>query len=325
MTNCNVHAYMQVWNHPWVLKLDEQRQNERAERLAMYGESDDSLGGFIVSGSEEEEEEDDEKEEKVRKKAKKKKKKKVRISVKCKREEWPRLFVASNECCSSLLPSLQPSPQIGSSRVSSRSSSVCSAHPSNLRSRSTTPSNEVIILSSSNEDNDIPSIIDCNIKSVKSEDVTLPDSTSSSIPGPDGVQSVQPVSLRPESPPLWYHDLLSEECETRMDMSGKLLFLFELLQEAEKLKEKVLVFTQSLLTLDIIEMFLNKQEFGDWTPGIDYYRLDGSTKSDIRTSYMAEFNAKDNNRFVVATCVGCMSWGRGCNPSLLQCLNVFFV
>ena len=51
----NVYAFTQVWNHPWVLKLDEQRQNERAERLAMYGESDDSLGGFIVSGSEEEE------------------------------------------------------------------------------------------------------------------------------------------------------------------------------------------------------------------------------------------------------------------------------
>ena len=69
--------HTQVWNHPWVLKLDEQRQNERAERLAMYGESDDSLGGFIVSGSEEEEE-DEEEEEEVHKKAKKKKKKKVR-------------------------------------------------------------------------------------------------------------------------------------------------------------------------------------------------------------------------------------------------------
>ena len=89
----NVYAFTQVWNHPWVLKLDEQRQNERAERLAMYGESDDSLGGFIVSGSEEEEEEDDEEEEEVRKKAmKKKKKKKVRISVKCKREELPHLY-----------------------------------------------------------------------------------------------------------------------------------------------------------------------------------------------------------------------------------------
>ena len=42
-----------MWNHPWVLKLDEQRQNKRAERLATYGESDDILGVFIVSGSEE--------------------------------------------------------------------------------------------------------------------------------------------------------------------------------------------------------------------------------------------------------------------------------
>ena len=73
--------HTQVWNHPWVLKLDEQRQNKRAERLATYGESDDSLGVFIVSGSEEEE---------VRKrKTKKKKKKKVvmdfqLVPVKCK-------------------------------------------------------------------------------------------------------------------------------------------------------------------------------------------------------------------------------------------------
>ena len=161
-----------------------------------------------------------------------------------------------------------------------------------------TPSSDVIVLSSGSEDDDKPCIIDCSIKSVKSKDVTLPNSTSSSIPGPS---RAQPVSLRPESPPRWYHNLLLEEYESKMDISGKLLFLFELLQEVEKLKEKVLVFTQSLLTLDIIEMFLNKQEFGDWTPGMDYYRLDGSTKSDIRTSYMAEFNAKDNSRFVVAT------------------------
>ena len=45
-----------MWNHPWVLKLDEDRQLERAERAAMYGLSDsepedcedETLGGFIV-------------------------------------------------------------------------------------------------------------------------------------------------------------------------------------------------------------------------------------------------------------------------------------
>ena len=49
-----------MWNHPWVLKLDEDRQLERAERAAMYGLSDsepddyddDTLGGFIVDSDE---------------------------------------------------------------------------------------------------------------------------------------------------------------------------------------------------------------------------------------------------------------------------------
>ena len=49
----------QVWNHPWVLKLDEDRKFEREERRRLYEESeDDSLDGFIVTGSEEEEEEE---------------------------------------------------------------------------------------------------------------------------------------------------------------------------------------------------------------------------------------------------------------------------
>ena len=52
----------QVWNHPWVLKLDEDRQLERAEREAMYGlsdtedeceDDDETLGGFIVNDSDE--------------------------------------------------------------------------------------------------------------------------------------------------------------------------------------------------------------------------------------------------------------------------------
>lgn len=45
-----------VWNHPWVLKLSEIRDEEKATRLALcdLSDSDDSLGGFIVSGSDEE-------------------------------------------------------------------------------------------------------------------------------------------------------------------------------------------------------------------------------------------------------------------------------
>lgn len=80
-----MHTHTQVWNHPWVLKLDEHRQAERAERLAMYGESEEeedddstSLEGFIVSGSEEEE---DEEEKVTKKKAKKKSKKYEKVRV----------------------------------------------------------------------------------------------------------------------------------------------------------------------------------------------------------------------------------------------------
>ncbi len=49
-----------VWNHPWVLRLSEERENEKAERKGLLVSDDDdddegsSLDGFIVSGSDEE-------------------------------------------------------------------------------------------------------------------------------------------------------------------------------------------------------------------------------------------------------------------------------
>lgn len=72
----------------------------------------------------------------------------------------------------------------------------------------------------------------------------------------------------------------------------------ELLKEAEIRTEKVLVFSQSLLTLNLIENFLNKPEYGGWTPGLDYYRLDGSTKAEMRQSHITEFNTRGNDRYM---------------------------
>ncbi len=80
-------------------------------------------------------------------------------------------------------------------------------------------------------------------------------------------------------------------------MSGKLLFLFKLLEQTKQLKEKVLVFSQNLLTLDLIEEFLSKPKYGDWIPALDYYRLDGSTSAEIRTANMTEFNKSGNDRY----------------------------
>ena len=98
-------------------------------------------------------------------------------------------------------------------------------------------------------------------------------------------------------PKAWYDSLIKEEHEDQMTLSGKLVFLFELLEQTRQLKEKVLVFSQSLLTLDIIEEFLGKPQFGDWIRAVDYCRLDGSTSIDARTAHMSDFNKSGNERY----------------------------
>ena len=186
--------------------------------------------------------------------------------------------------------------------------------PSASTSRSTTPGNDVIVI---DDDSTSPSCngdTEWNLAShltehgcsIKREQTTsgspkeLVDSTSavapdsSNAPGPSGVQ---PKTRSPTPNAPWYRDLITNDVEGNLELSGKLLFLMGLLEEAEQLKEKVLVFTQSLLTLDLIESVLNKPEHGEWTPGLDYYRLDGSLKADIRCSYMSDFNSEGNDRW----------------------------
>jgi transcriptional regulator ATRX len=72
------------------------------------------------------------------------------------------------------------------------------------------------------------------------------------------------------------------------------------------------VFSQSLLSLDLIENFLNKadsasqenasaEEFcgltGSWSKGLDYFRLDGQTSTDLRSHWCKIFNNKNNLRY----------------------------
>ncbi len=214
------------------------------------------------------------------------------------------------------LPPKEPSD--GKSSVPS--SSQLPSDTSNPLDDTPTSGNAIIIIDSSSDEssNDRDTewnpvqLVDasCVIKSEPA--VILPDSTMG--PGPsssngagatlagggNGHENVRKSRSRSDtpSPSQWFQDILTDDYEGQIELSGKLCFLFELLREAEKLKEKVLVFTQSLLTLDLIEEFLSKEENGDWTPGLDYYRLDGSTKPELRAWQMQEFNEVDNNRFV---------------------------
>lgn len=111
--------------------------------------------------------------------------------------------------------------------------------------------------------------------------------------------------------------------------SGKLMLLFSLLEECYQIGDKLLVFSQSLYSLDVIEHFLakidehtqkkkkNKRDdenadeetkevdeeseklgnyTGSWSLGLDYFRLDGSTSIEHRNASCIQFNKENNTR-----------------------------
>ncbi|XP_038603795.1 transcriptional regulator ATRX isoform X2 [Tachyglossus aculeatus] len=130
-------------------------------------------------------------------------------------------------------------------------------------------------------------------------------------------------SSNPGSPaPDWYKDFVSDADAEVLEHSGKMVLLFEILRMAEELGDKVLVFSQSLISLDLIEDFLelasreksddtNKPLIykgeGKWFRNIDYYRLDGSTTAQSRKKWAEEFNDETNVRgrlFIISTKAG---------------------
>ncbi|XP_074133274.1 transcriptional regulator ATRX isoform X7 [Sminthopsis crassicaudata] len=130
-------------------------------------------------------------------------------------------------------------------------------------------------------------------------------------------------SSNPGSPaPDWYKDFVTDADAEILEHSGKMVLLFEILRMAEELGDKVLVFSQSLISLDLIEDFLElasreksddkdkpliyKGE-GKWFRNIDYYRLDGSTTAQSRKKWAEEFNDETNVRgrlFIISTKAG---------------------
>lgn len=78
--------------------------------------------------------------------------------------------------------------------------------------------------------------------------------------------------------------------------------MFGILSECEKIGDKICVFSQSLLTLDLIEGFLNRKlvthsnDPYKWYKGSDYFRIDGSVGSDERAKIIEHFNNPQNTR-----------------------------
>ena len=100
----------------------------------------------------------------------------------------------------------------------------------------------------------------------------------------------------------WYDDFVTDDDQSNVELSGKLVLLMEILADAEAVGDKVLVFSHSLVTLDLIERALGGGEVGgdreNWCRGCDYFRMDGSTSASMRQRWAEIFNSKDNETWV---------------------------
>lgn len=76
----------------------------------------------------------------------------------------------------------------------------------------------------------------------------------------------------------WWNDLLHENNYRELDYSGKMVLLLDILAMCSDVGDKVLVFSQSIPTLDLIELYLsrlprNGKKGKSWKKGKDWYRL----------------------------------------------------
>ncbi|XP_046840398.1 helicase ARIP4-like isoform X3 [Xenia sp. Carnegie-2017] len=104
---------------------------------------------------------------------------------------------------------------------------------------------------------------------------------------------------------------LLDEYETGVLQNGaKMVVLVEIIEKSVQLGDKILVFSQSLSTLSMIEVFLKKRavpplpspfifQSEHWERNKNYYRLDGGTSSQEREKLITAFNATSNNSVFV--------------------------
>ncbi|KAM6976876.1 helicase ARIP4-like [Aplochiton taeniatus] len=121
----------------------------------------------------------------------------------------------------------------------------------------------------------------------------------------------------------WAKDVMLEYKTGVLENSAKMVLLFHLIEECVKTGDKILVFSQSLSTLTVIEEFLAKRPVPacpnssssqqghnqNWVRNHNYYRLDGSTSASERERLINQFNDPCNTNthvFLLSTRAGCL-------------------
>ena len=109
----------------------------------------------------------------------------------------------------------------------------------------------------------------------------------------------------------WAIDLMKDYVPDLMENAPKMEIFFCILEESIRLGDRLLVFSQSLLTLNILERFLQRSKIPNsepetcWAKNVSYFRLDGSTTALEREKLINEFNANPKVKlFLVSTRAG---------------------
>ncbi|XP_037346691.2 helicase ARIP4 isoform X2 [Pungitius pungitius] len=116
----------------------------------------------------------------------------------------------------------------------------------------------------------------------------------------------------------WAKGIMSNYQTGLLENSAKMILLFHLIDESVRRRDKILVFSQSLSSLSVIEDFLSKRPIPTdssdthgpkWIRNINYYRLDGSTSASERERLINQFNDPENIKtwvFLLSTRAGCL-------------------
>lgn len=107
----------------------------------------------------------------------------------------------------------------------------------------------------------------------------------------------------------WALELMKDYIPNLLENSPKLEIFFTILNETVRMGDRLLVFSQSLLTLNLMEKFLQRNKIPNtenlWVRNTSYFRLDGTTAALEREKLINEFNANDTVKlFLVSTRAG---------------------
>uniref|UniRef100_A0A182J521 Helicase ARIP4 n=1 Tax=Anopheles atroparvus TaxID=41427 RepID=A0A182J521_ANOAO len=122
-------------------------------------------------------------------------------------------------------------------------------------------------------------------------------------------KEVKGKEAKDEIPYEWAFELMKGYVPDLLENSPKMEIFFCIMEESIKLGDRLLVFSQSLLTLNLIERFLQRNKIPGtehfWCKNSNYFRLDGSTVAQEREKLINEFNSNPNiHLFLVSTRAG---------------------